>query len=835
MNATNSLRDWLCREIRGVLNKPSSQPPFLIWCDPDLTWLDILRECSKAGGADGFELWAPESVQKEEHELLLRDRFYNEPRAARVVWLPCAQHAISWFKPFELEAEDVWEKSLLQTLRDYGVEISREHEDDLVSLLPAHAREWLDKPKETWKELTPGNAKGTLVDDHRMLQVLAGGADEFKALRTEGRFDIFARRATEDFSLPDPLNADEEAWRVAAMARLLCTDAAEGTPQEPPREAEKIIPAGLARVHSLKLLKQWQHDIRYIPNFERLVPLAEATVGLTYWARNLTTMPRSRSSRAVEETLFKQTADKLDRLEEVDALAKELEGSGQKFEDRANGFWGKDATKCVGWRFLAELAKAAALLSQNNQTETNWKKLSDAIDWYSSGGWQLDHAGEELFRETADLPPQLLRIRRRLRRGYLRTMDRVGRAFSELLAKAPEKLAALPTAGELALKEIKSDSTPTALIFLDACRLDLGQRLAALLNQGEPVQRASVQVAAAPIPSITALGMAYALPIERTKMRVDLAKDEKSFEVRAEGFDGDLKWAEQRRKWLKETFDVKDWLEIEEVLDGESLKKPGRSRKLIAVHGDEFDSHDGQLKLTGADEHLQRYASAVRKLRDVGYSRIIIVSDHGFFHWEEGENDIDSEMPTGTVLWKHRRAMVGHNLSHPTAVHLDIAQSDLEVVVPRSTNAFRTYGALGFFHGGATLQELIIPVVVATWPVKAKKVAVVLKPLAHITSETPRLQLQAAATGQLFADINLISRSVLVKIKEKATGKIVFKSADPITIEPEGAAVTVPLTMVSPKPELVYGTTLSVEILDADDEELLIREDIELKMDITDW
>ena len=40
-----------------------------------------------------------------------------------------------------------------------------------------------------------------------------------------------------------------------------------------------------------------------------------ATVGLTYWARNLTTMPRSRSSLAVEETLFNHTADRLDRLE----------------------------------------------------------------------------------------------------------------------------------------------------------------------------------------------------------------------------------------------------------------------------------------------------------------------------------------------------------------------------------------------------------------------------------------------------------------------------------------------------------------------------------------
>ena len=55
-------------------------------------------------------------------------------------------------------------------------------------------------------------------------------------------------------------------------------------------------------------------------------------------------------------------------------------------------------------------------------------------------------------------------------------------------------------------------------------------------------------------------------------------------------------------------------------------------------------------------------------------------------------------------------------------------------MVPRSVNAFRTYGGLGFFHGGATLQELVIPVVVATWPAKASKVEVVLKPVGHIAT-----------------------------------------------------------------------------------------------------
>ncbi len=827
----DSFRNWLCRSIGEVLSHHGASPPLLVWCDPDRAWLDLLRAAAAAGG---FELWAPEG-DEDWHELVVRERFHSTRRAPRLVWLPCARDGITWFKPFELEAEEVWEKSLLTALREYGVEVSRDHEDDLVGLLPAHAAEWFDKPKETWRELTPGNAKGTLVDDHRMLQVLAGPAGEFDRLRDEGRFDIFARRATEDFGWPDPKAHDEGPWRVATTARLLCSEAAEGAPQKQPRESDKIVAPGLQRTHSLRLLKQWQNDIRYIASFESLVPQAEATVGLTYWARNLSSMPRSWSSRAVEETLFVQAADRLDRLEEMDVLAEELERNAQTYKDRENRFWGKEATKPVGWRYLVELAGAAALLIENRAVEDCWKTVSEAIEWYSSRGWQLDHAGEQLFKESADLPKQLHRIRARLRRGYLRTMDRLGRTFSELLAKGKGDLFQLPTAGEVALEELSRDSVPTALVFLDACRLDLGWRLAQLLNQGEPTQRATVAPAVAPVPSITPLGMSFALPMKRDRLRVSLADDGNSFQVTADGFPGDLKWAEQRRKWLRAHLEVKDWLEIDEVLDGESLKRPGRNRRLIAVHGDELDSHDGQLKTTGADDQLRRYVQAIRKLRDTGYSRVIVLTDHGFFHWQPDDHEILDEPPSGQVLWKHRRAMVGHQLSHPSAVPMRVLQSNLDVVVPRSTSAFRTYGALGFFHGGATLQEIIIPVIVAAWPAKARKVNVVLKPVGYIASEAPRIQVQAGATGQLFADGNLLARRVLAKVKDPATGRLVFRHIEPITIEPEGAAVTVQLAIVEPKPSLEYDSRLVVEVLDADDEEFLDREEVTLKIEISDW
>jgi hypothetical protein len=756
------------------------------------------------------------------------------------VWLPRAREEITWFEVFALEAEAVWEKSLLQALREYGVAIPRDQESELVSLLPAHAREWFDEPRETWKELTPVTAKGTLVNDYRLFQVLAGEAGEFERLREEDRFAIFARRAVEDFGLPDPTGQDEESWRVATTARLLCTEAAAANPHDPPSEREHVIPSGLSRDRALKLLRDWQANVHFIPAFERLVPQADATLGLTYWARNLETPPRSYSSRAVEEALFKQAAERLDRIEDVDPLAQELERQLQTFKDREPGFWERLATQKVGWRYLVELAEAASLLVENAQVETTWKTAQDAVQWYSGRGWQLDLAGETLFEEKPDMPAQLHRVRARLRRGYLRATDRIGCAFSELLAHDESReLLTMPTAGEIVLAELERSQVPTALVFLDACRLDLGQRLAGLLNTGEPTRRAEVFVALAPVPSRTPLGMAFALPVKRNKLRVEFATDRNSFRIETVNFDGDLTQAEQRRKWLTANWKVKTFLTVAEVLDSDKLRRSRRPPRLIVVHGAEFDAtgHEGQLQLTGATDHLERYAKAIRRLREVGFSRVIVATDHGFFHWQPEKDEVEETKPTGELLWTSRRAIVGLGLHHPTAVPLPVMQSDLEVMVPRSVNAFKTYGGLGFFHGGATLQELIIPVVVVQWPAKASKVSVVLKPVVQIISETPRVQVEAGIGGMtLFGpDEKQLARRVLVKVRDLATGKLVFKHSEPVTVEPGGEPATVQLELVEPKPSLPYGTPLGIVVLDADDEEILAREEITLKVDIDEW
>jgi len=47
-STSDRLRDWLCREAREALGPHAHLPALLLWCDPDCSWLDLLRELNDA-------------------------------------------------------------------------------------------------------------------------------------------------------------------------------------------------------------------------------------------------------------------------------------------------------------------------------------------------------------------------------------------------------------------------------------------------------------------------------------------------------------------------------------------------------------------------------------------------------------------------------------------------------------------------------------------------------------------------------------------------------------------------------------------------------------------
>lgn len=831
----DSFQSWLCKEIGNRLGRKSDEPGFILWCDADLEWKDLLVEAAACGG---FELWADET-----HELLLRERFYQTYLAKRIIWLPIARDEIGYFKVFELRAMEVITWSLAEALAGYGVELPPDQLSELKPLLAAHAKEWFGHPYSTWKELTPGNAKGTLMDDDMVLEMLATPGKQFDTLVAENRFSLLARRLTEDFGLPVPVDEkDADGWRTNAVAALLCTDAAQKCPSHPPSDAKRVIPPGTQRERALKLLNRWQKQVDFAETFEVLATKADSQAGLGYWVRGLTLQPPPLASPAAEKALFDREVEAISGIQDFESLAKALDAKAGFYRNHAEGFWGKYARESIRWGHLGKLAAAAGVLLEQAGAESQWKSLGDAVTWFTCRGWEADQQGEMLFRDDSKMPGALAGVLARTRKAYLRHVDTTNAAFSEMLSHTGPDSLDLPFAGDV-IQSMAAGATakePVAVFVLDACRFDLGMRLAELLNQGEPARRAEVSAARAPVPSITALGMPLCLPGAADTLQVDIS--DKKWRVTAKGFPGDLTQAQQRRTWLKSNFKLKDnavSLAVDDIVDATSLdslnaKSLGR---LVFVFGDELDDHDCVLKPFGLDQTLERYATAIRKLRAAGYYQVAMVTDHGFYHWEPDADEKELAKPEGDILIESRRAVAGHDLTHRTALTFHATKSEVDVCIPRSVNCFKTYGRIGFFHGGATLQELVTPVLIARWPRKARKISVVLKPLDRITSLTPRVEI-APAAGQRdllgAVDENLLSRNVILKVVDPASGKALFRAKQVVVLEPGGVTRVVELERFEGA-EATLGAELQLLALDAEDEEILDRQQVTLHAELDNW
>ena len=105
---------------------------------------------------------------------------------------------------------------------------------------------------------------------------------------------------------------------------------------------------------------------------------------------------------------------------------------------------------------------------------------------------------------------------------------------------------------------------------------------------------------------------------------------------------------------------------------------------------------------------------AIHKLKQAGFTDVVIATDHGFFLNAQAEAGDVCAKPAGTWIVVHDRALLGEG--EPDAA---ISQCSREgrhtrrlreaFAGPRSMAPYRR--GLLYFHGGASLQEAIVPVI----------------------------------------------------------------------------------------------------------------------------
>jgi hypothetical protein len=121
-----------------------------------------------------------------------------------------------------------------------------------------------------------------------------------------------------------------------------------------------------------------------------------------------------------------------------------------------------------------------------------------------------------------------------------------------------------------------------------------------------------------------------------------------------------------------------------------------------------------------AEETLEELLRVIKKLANANASNVLVTADHGFIYQNHPLQDSDflSTQPEGAeVLYTDRRFVLGRGLvEHASFKTLQPKQlglaGDLQVQIPKSINRLRLKGSGSrFVHGGATLQEVVIPVI----------------------------------------------------------------------------------------------------------------------------
>jgi len=824
---------------------------WMVWCDPRGDWAPLLERAAAGEGGPPFALATVTQSTGAEAGSPLERRLLQE-RLDRgesfVLLVRAAPDRLGWLWAQALGAERTYARSLRDQALEWGwrPQSLTIGDDELAAI----ARQNIDQDPVEW------GGGGLKPDRALLVRVLAGVgmARDYETLVLTATVDATGLPALDADALAaldgradrvsagngeDDGDRDEEArrrcegalslWRTRALARLLVTQAYEKAPGTV-GEAHELLIAAEKRHGALALLDDWDDSVNLRKRLAAAVTEADGMTGLGSLPPGAPLGAAPLLSRAAEGAALAAWRRSLTTITGVDLLVA-LAARCDDLRRHADGFWGEDhdGLAAIPWAEAARLADATRLLLDASPAEP-WPTPAHAISWYVEGGWHVDRAGDELLRELTAPSTDLVALLPALRDAYRNRWEDLLIRWSDVWSAAGCPTGDLPSAGAW-LKEALKTKEPTAVVVIDALRYDLGATIAERVNAREGATRATVSRARAPLPSVTALGMGMALPLDEGTLDAELVAG--SWALRRKGEEHDLSTAVGRRAWWAVHGGVgpEGHVALTATVEG-AVPSPSASLAHLVVHDDALDQlgHDDELETLGAEPVLGRYVRAVEALHQAGWRRILMVTDHGYIHWS-GTAERQVAPPAPAPLYTTRRA-----LAYPAETELPMPRGlsprgRYAVALSSGAACFKTYGGLGYFHGGASLQEWVIPCVRVEWPARAVPVGVTLAPLAQILNVN-RVRVTLTVTKPSLLAEHALARRVDVVVRTVPAGAILFRSVV-FTLTPDKESATVilaPTTATAPR-----RTPVAIEVRDALDEAVIASGESVLMVDKDEW
>lgn len=435
------------------------------------------------------------------------------------------------------------------------------------------------------------------------------------------------------------------------------------------------------------------------------------------------------------------------------------------------------------------------------------------LDFYLGSLREADRLQREFEQAVGDvLDPHgvMQEVIDQARARYRRLAEKVQGVFVKHLETTgwppSGRLANADVFDRLVADRLKERGRKVAYLLVDALRYELGVALEKQLAEDGPVE---LQAAYAQLPSITLVGMASLLPGARAGLALTL--EDGALLPRLAG--AALGSVDQRMALFRQRLgDRFAELPLNTFVRGNP--KLAETLDLLVLRSTEIDkqletSPESTLGLIPGTLKLIRVA--LHKLRGMGFREAIIATDHGFFLNGQAEAGDVCRKPEGHwPVNAHDRLLLGDGTadSHSilmNAEHLGIRGDFAQAALPRSMAPYRA-GYL-YFHGGASLAEAVVPVLIARLDTgaatgaasDAPKVKVALSyrnGATRITTRIPVIEIELlrkdTQTGDLFsADADAAQGGVELLIEaQDAKGEVIGEPRPGVEVNPANRAVT---------------------------------------------
>lgn len=270
------------------------------------------------------------------------------------------------------------------------------------------------------------------------------------------------------------------------------------------------------------------------------------------------------------------------------------------------------------------------------------------------------------------------------------------------------------------INEIINSNQKVYVIISDALRYEIGEELVNIIRK-EDRYDAEIEPMLTMLPSYTQLGMAALLPNKEIYFA-----DNSTGAVYVDGHS--TQGTANRTKILNKTKSGTALaMKAEEFMSQtrEEHRNLLRDNNLIYIYHNGIDavgdkSETEEKVFDAAEESLDTLIKLIKKLTGANATNIFVTSDHGFIYQNKAidESDFLSVDASGVeILYRDRRFVIGKKLDPHSSFKLfkmaDIGLTgDMEVLIPKSINRLRLKGSGSrYVHGGASLQEVVVPVI----------------------------------------------------------------------------------------------------------------------------